>query len=251
MNRWVSLALLLGCWEVEGARYRLGRFRCPSKDLNSPVIVSDSEGLIGKICEDITIELDDGGEEEENEEKDPVTNICLESSISPLPGPGVKMASFCKTLPVDMEVFDKEMRQLASICDSERCQNKCGTYYLIASLQADSGQTLWFESLSLRKECKDKPSLSLDVKLRTSTVVGNLRQGTKNPFNVIGIERVTIKNEVKNCTDSKTDAGGCGEQTDLSSRFTTDTPEVIAFFIPLNKWEVTGKGNLFSIITKL
>jgi hypothetical protein len=243
LRRLFLLGCLLLSLPVEGVRYRLGGFRCPSKSLTSPVIIKDDSGRVDNFCEDLAVELDDGGEEAAGEEKDPAASICVEASHSPLPGQTAATELRCAKLPVkDMQRnFNQALWSMATVCP--KCKGRCGTYYLIASLKNSSGSALWFDSLTLRKECTDKPGLSLSVAARSQTVVNGLRQGSKNPFSIIGIDTVTIRNEVKNCTKGKGSAGGCGEQTDLAARWSADTPEVLAFFVPLSPQEASGKGN--------
>ena len=240
---WSLAGLLAWLLSVEGARYRLVGLSCPSKDLQSPVIITDDTGVISGFCEDLTVEIEDNGRLDAN---DPATQFCLEASDSPLPGGGRKLASYCVPLTTSVKEINSYIKTM-STCPA--CKTRCGTFYLLASLQDGEGQALWFDSITLRKECTDKPSLSLTVTTRWASVgrsafgQSSLWQGTRDPFDSIFVDEVIIKNEVKNCTATVQEStGGCGEQTELVSRWKSDTPEVVAFFIPLNIWEVTGEG---------
>ena len=233
MRRWGVQAVLLASMVVSrsgGVRYQLGGFNCPSETLTAPVVVKDSTGQIDKFCEDFQVQLEDNGQDGE----DAATSLCLEASHSPLPGQEDAQELLCVSLPVqDLErQFNSQIRTLATLCPE--CRNRCGTYYLVASLKDSTGEALWFDSLTLRQECSDSPGLSLSVQIRSTSVNDGLRQGSENPFDIIGIEKVTVRNEVKNCTQEKSSSGGCGDQTEFSSRWSADLPEVVAFFIPLN-----------------
>ena len=235
MRRWGAQAVLLASVVVSrsgGVRYQLGGFNCPSETLSAPVVVKDSTGQIDKFCEDFQVQLEDHGQDGEGD--DAATSLCLEASHSPLPGQPDAQELLCVSLPLDdlERQLNSEIRSLATLCPE--CRNRCGTYYLVASLKDSSGEALWFDSLTLRKECSDSPALSLSVQVRSNSVNDGLRQGSENPFDIIGIEKVTVRNEVENCTQDKSSSGGCGDQTELSSRWSADIPEVVAFFIPLN-----------------
>ena len=224
-----------------GVRYQLGGFNCPSETLSSPVVIKDGGGQIDKFCKDFQVQLEDRGKEGDGGgEDDPATSLCLEASHSPLPGQKEAQELLCVSLPVeDLEKqFNSKIRSLATLCPE--CRDRCGTYYLVASLKDASGKALWFDSLTLRQECSDSPALSLSVQIRSSGVNDGLRQGSQNPFDIIGIEKVTVGNEVKNCTQEKSSSGGCGEQTELSSRWAADLPEVVAFFIPLTAQDLVS-----------
>ena len=236
---WSLAGLLAWLLCVEGARYRLAGLTCPSKNLESPVIITDDTGVISGFCDDLAVEIEDNGDLDAN---DLATQFCLEASDSPLPGGGRKLASYCVDITTTRVEEINSYIKTMSTCPA--CKTRCGTFYLLASLQDAEGQALWFDSITLRKECTDKPSLSLTVTTSSSSVGGSLRQGTRNPFSNIFVQKVAIKNEVKNCTATVQETtGGCGEQTELASRWKSDTPEVVAFFIPLNIWEVLGEGN--------
>ena len=236
MRGWWAQAVLLALMVVSrsgGVRYQLGGFNCPSETLTAPVVVKDSSGQIDKFCEDFQVQLEDKGQEGDEEEDEAATSLCLEASHSPLPGQKEAQELLCVSLPVDdiEKQFNSQIRSLATICPE--CGNRCGTYYLVASLKDSSGKALWFDSLTLRRECSDSPGLSLSVQIRSNSVNDGLRQGSENPFGIIGIEKVTVRNEVQNCTQDKSSSGGCGNQTELSGRWAADVPEVVAFFIPL------------------
>ena len=241
MRGWGAQTLLLASMVVSrsgGVRYQLGGFNCPSETLNAPVVIKDSTGQINKFCEDFQVQLEDHGQE--GDDQDAATSLCLEASHSPLPGQTEAQELLCVSLPVeDLEKkFNSEIRSLATLCPE--CRNRCGTYYLVASLKDSSGKALWFDSLTLRQECSDSPALSLSVQIRSNSVADGLRQGSDNPFDIIGIEKVTVRNEVQNCTQDKSSSGGCGEQTELSSRWAADIPEVVAFFIPLTAQDLAN-----------
>ena len=234
MRGWVVHPVLLASMVISrsgGVRYQLGGFNCPSETLSAPVVIKDSTGQIDKFCEDFQVQLEDNGQEGADDEA--ATSLCLEASHSPLPGQKEAQELLCVSLPVDdvEKQFNSQIRSLATLCPE--CRNRCGTYYLIASLKDSSGKALWFDSLTLRQECSDSPGLSLSVQLRSNSVNDGLRQGSENPFGIIGVEKVTVRNEVENCTQEKSSSGGCGDQTELSGRWAADVPEVVAFFIPL------------------
>ena len=50
-----------------------------------------------------------------------------------------------------------------------------------------------------------------------------------DPFDTMGIKSIEIVNEAKNCSAAQK----CDDITDMISRWRTDTPEVVALFIPL------------------
>ena len=143
--------------------------------------------------------------------------------------------------------FNSKIRSKAAVCDG--CEKRCGTFYLHVSLVNTSRGVLSFDSLTLRRECSDSPSLSLSVTTKSNQVIDGLRQGSENPFDIIGIEKVTVSNEVRNCTQGKTSTGGCGEQTALATRHLADVPEVLAFFMPLNTQDLAYGGWGFSDFT--
>ena len=217
---------------ADGLRYHLEGFKCPSKSLPSVIVIEDDAGRIDKICEDLTVQIEDGGKEAEKEGKDSATSLCLEASHSPLPSSSATKL-LCAPLPIaNMEKdFNEKIRSLESICPT--CKDRCGTFYLTVSLKSAAGKALWFDSLALRKKCSDKPGLSLKVTTKSDNVIGTLFQGSQNPFEKIGIDKVTIRNEVLNCTKAKSSTGSCGNQTDLAARWRSDAPEVVAFLIPL------------------
>ena len=245
MRRLAVVIVLVIVSRSGGVRYSQPRFNCPSQTLSSPVVLKDSTGRIDQFCKDFEVQLEDLGENEQ----DDAVSLCLEASHSPLPGQNEAGPILCNNVPVrDMEgEFNSKIRSKATVC--EGCESRCGTFYLHVSLVNASRGVLSFDSLTLRRECSDSPSLSLSVELKSNQVIDGLRQGSENPFNIIGIEKVTVRNEVKNCTQGKTSTGGCGEQTALAARQLADIPEVLAFFMPLNTQDLAYGGWGFSDFT--
>ena len=230
MRRLAVVIVLVIVSRSGGVRYSQPRFNCPSQTLSSPVVLKDSTGRIDQFCKDFEVQLEDLGENEQ----DDAVSLCLEASHSPLPGKNEAGPILCSNVPVrDMEEdFNSKIRSKATVCDG--CESRCGTFYLHVSLVNASRGVLSFDSLTLRRECSDSPSLSLSVTTKSNQVIDGLLQGSENPFDIIGIEKVTVRNEVRNCTQGKTGTGGCGEQTALATRHLADVPEVLAFFVPLN-----------------
>ena len=245
MRRLAVVIVLVIVSRSGGVRYSQPRFNCPSQTLTSPVVLKDSTGRIDQFCKDFEVQLEDLGENEQ----DDALSLCLEASHSPLPGQNEAGPIHCSNVPVrDMEGdFNSKIRSKPTVCDG--CENRCGTFYLHVSLVNPIGGVLSFDSLTLRRECSDSPSLSLSVTTKSNQVIDGLRQGSENPFDIIGIEKVTVRNEVKNCTQGKTSTGGCGEQTALAIRHLADVPEVLAFFMPLNTQDLAYGGWGFSDFT--
>lgn len=221
-------------------RYRLGGFECPSGKIKSPTIFDDSNDAISVICEDLTVEIED----RENEETDGAKEIVVEVGSSPLPTKGNELLK--KGLPVKIDSFNDELRKktLSSISTAFK---QCGNFFLIVSLIDVDGKALEFDSISLMKNCTDKPALSLKVEHRTKKVVGVLKRGSRNPFNIIGINKIAVVNEVQNCTFDKPTTGACGDQTDMVPRWGGEAPEVVAFYIPLS-WEETMPDDKDSLL---
>ena len=245
MRRLAVVIVLVIVSRSGGVRYSQPQFNCPSQTLTSPVVLKDSTGRIDQFCKDFEVQLEDLGENEQ----DDAVHLCLEASHSPLPGQNEAGPILCSNVPVrDMEGdFNSKIRSKPTVCDG--CENRCGTFYLHVSLVNASRGVLSFDSLTLRRECSDSPSLSLSVTTKSNQVNDGLRQGSENPFDIIGIEKVTVRNEVKNCTQGKTSTGGCGEQTALAIRHLADVPEVLAFFMPLNTKDLAYGGWGFSDFT--
>jgi len=228
---------------VSSLRYRLGGFECPSGKIESPTVIEDTNDAVSAICEDLTVSIEDRGEEETDGAKD----IVVEVGSQALPTKGKELIK--KALPVKIDGLNDELRKkkLSSIGSAFK---QCGNFYLIVSLIDADGKALAFDSISLFKNCTDKPSLSLKVEHRTKKVVGELRRGSRNPFNIIGINKISVVNEVQNCTLTKTSTGACGEQTDLAPRWGSEAPEVVAFFMPLS-WEETMPDDMDSLLNKV
>ena len=90
-----------------------------------------------------------------------------------------------------------------------------------------------FDTLILQLPCTDRPSLRLVVKTTSPTAYPNLEAGGSdggsrggNPFAALGIGEVTVENGCQ--------TAGCQNVTAMGSRWTFDSPEVVAFFIPMN-----------------
>ena len=62
-----SFLLLFACLlfykGADGLRYHLEGFKCPSKSLPSVIVIEDDAVRIDKICEDLTVQIEDGGKE--------------------------------------------------------------------------------------------------------------------------------------------------------------------------------------------
>jgi len=228
---------------VFSLRYRLGGFECPSGKIDSPVVVGDNDDELSVICEELSVAVEDMGEGETDEAKD----ISVTIGSLPLPSKGKELLK--KDLPVKVESFNDELRKkkLSSIGSEFK---QCGHFFMVVSILDGDGKPLEFDSISLYKNCSDKPGLSLKVDHRTKKVVGALRRGSKNPFNIIGINKISVVNEVKNCTVTKSSSGACGDQTDLFPRWGGETPEVVAFYMPLS-WEETMPDNKDSLLNKM
>ena len=125
---------------------------------------------------------------------------------------------------------------------------QCGEFYLTVSIRDDNNNALEFDSLHLVKKCRDKPALSLKVEHRTRKVVGDLRRGTKNPFNAIGLSSISVENKVQNCTFAGEEK--CNKTTDMESRWQTGAPEVVAFYMPLT-WEETAPEDPESLLNSM
>ena len=95
--------------------------------------------------------------------------------------------------------------------------------------------------------CTDKPALSLKMEHRTKKFVGVLRRGSTNPFQIIGINSISVVNEVQNCTTTKNTTGACGGQTDMAPRWGGEVPDVVAFYMPLS-WEDTMTDDKESLL---
>ena len=59
---------------------------------------------------------------------------------------------------------------------------------------------LFWEQIKFTKPCTDKPGLSLSVSKNSNKVKSSLRQGTLNPFRVIGIDEIKVINAPRNCS---------------------------------------------------
>ena len=126
-----------------------------------------------------------------------------------LPDEGRKLVP-AQTLPVNN--FEETLRSvsLKSLADDG---DKCGRFTLFATLRGntDSG-IVEFESLDFEKPCLDNPGLRLKVTRNSNKVRRSLKIGSQNPFQIIGVESISIENVAEACTTQ--DIGSCN-QTDL------------------------------------
>ena len=230
--------------QSSGIRFSLGGFRCPSQKLKFPIVLEDGNDELSSICKDLSIDVEDG----DKEGKDSATQVIVEVSSSPMPSKGKVLLE--DVLPLNAVTLNENLRvkKLSSIGSAFKY---CGNFYIVVSLQDGKGNALEFDTLPMQRKCSDKPGLSLKVEHRTKKVVGTLRRGSKNPFNLIGINSISVQNFVKNCTleRSATDEG-CGDQTSLAPRWEGDVPDVVAFYIPLS-WEEAAPDDMDSLLNKV
>ena len=97
------------------------------------------------------------------------------------------------------------------ICCSSSKSDQCGTFYVLVYTVDRDGKILEFDSLVLKKPCQDNPGLSLRVTRNSNQVNPGLQQGSVNPFEIIGIDSISVANIADNCSQ---DISVCN-QTDL------------------------------------
>jgi hypothetical protein len=97
-----------------------------------------------------------------------------------------------------------------------------------------------FDVLILQQPCTDRPNLRLAVRAAQPTAYPNLPAGSRNPFALLGLGEVVLENG--GCRASPRNNTGCPNATAMDARWSFDSPEVVAFFLPMS---YAGAGNIF------
>ena len=106
--------------------------------------------------------------------------------------------------------MQKEEKTIVICCSSSK-SDQCGTFYVLVYTEDKDEKILEFDSIVLKKPCQDNPGLSLRITRNSNQVKPGLRQGSENPFQIIGIDSISVANIADNCSQ---DISVCN-QTDL------------------------------------
>ena len=200
-------------WLSDALRYTIGGFKCSEDALKSVVELPNEVTGLDDICSNLTISIKD---KDSTSTEDKGAKISVEHSHVPLPGAGVSL--------YDADVISLLVTLntvLSSSSLTQRLNSACGVSFLLASLKVEN-EVVGFDVLALKKECLDEPNLRLNVKLSTDKPQKiKLIQGMSNPLEALGVEGITVETT--------------GNVNELSPRWWYDTPEVVAFFLPLTE----------------